>query len=311
MGLFGRDDDDRDQQQQQQQQQQQAVGISQGAPAGSQPAPMPYQRGQTSGLPAHALERLRDMRPDQPGALFTSDLSVDELLLVREAGFEPLGLVVGSSIYHIGMQNSNWGQNQELGVLTAAMYHARELATTRLDEEADALGADGVVGVRLDIGRYEWGSDLAEFIAIGTAVHARDGRSWRNAQGKPFTSDLSGQDFWKLRHAGYMPAGLVMGSCVYHVAHQKFGSKISNIGKNVEIEQFTQALYDARELAMSRMQAEAEALHAEGIVGVQLRQHSHTWGSHTTEFFAIGTAVRPLRPDHIIERPTMVLTLDA
>jgi uncharacterized protein YbjQ (UPF0145 family) len=89
------------------------------------------------------------------------------------------------------------------------------------------------------------------------------------------------------------------------------GAKIGNIGRNVEIEQFTQALYDARELAMSRMQAEAEALHAEGIVGVQLRQHSHTWGSHTTEFFAIGTAVRPLRDNHIIERPTMVLSLDS
>jgi hypothetical protein len=46
-------------------------------------------------------------------------------------------------------------------------------------------------------------------------------------------------------------------------------------------------------------------------VGVQLRQHSHTWGSHTTEFFAIGTAVRPLREDHIIQTPTMVLSLDA
>jgi len=135
--------------------------------------------------------------------------------------------------------------------------------------------------------------------------------NWRNNKNQPFTSDLSGQDFWTLIRAGYAPLGMVMGSCVYHVAHQKFGNKIGNIGKNVEIEQFTQALYDARELAMSRMQAEAEALHAEGIVGVQLRQHSHTWGSHTTEFFAIGTAVRPLRPDHIIERPTMVLTLDA
>ena len=62
---------------------------------------------------------------------------------------------------------------------------------------------------------------------------------------------------------------------------------------------------------MTRMQAEAEELHAEGIVGVQLRQHSHAWGAHTTEFFAIGTAVRPLREDHVIERPTMVLSLDA
>jgi len=105
--------------------------------------------------------------------------------------------------------------------------------------------------------------------------------------------------------------GMVMGTCVYHIAHQRIGSKLGNIGRNVEIESFTQALYDARELAMSRMQDEAETLHAEGIVGVQLRQHSHTWGSHTTEFFAIGTAVRPLRADHIIERPTMVLSLDS
>ena len=160
----------------------------------------------------------------------------------------------------------------------------------------------------------EFGADIAEFIAVGTAVKAEAGAggggvdNWRNNKNQPFTSDLSGQDFWTLIRAGYAPLGMVMGSCVYHVAHQRFGSKIGNIGQNVEIEQFTQALYDARELAMSRMQAEAEELHAEGIVGVQLRQHSHTWGSHTTEFFAIGTAVRPLRPDHIIERPTMVLT---
>ena len=55
-------------------------------------------------------------------------------------------------------------------VLSQAMYHARELAMTRMEEEADQLGADGVVGVRLDIGRYEWGENLAEFIAVGTAV---------------------------------------------------------------------------------------------------------------------------------------------
>ena len=52
-------------------------------------------------------------------------------------------------------------------------------------------------------------------------------------------------------------------------------------------------------------------LNADDALGVQLRQHSHTWGSHTTEFFAIGTAVRPLRDDHVIERPTMVLSLDS
>ena len=69
-----------------------------------------------------------------------------------------------------------------MGVLTQAMYHARELAMTRMEEEADALGADGVVGVRLDIGRYDWGADLAEFIAVGTAVKPRRRRAAPGAQ---------------------------------------------------------------------------------------------------------------------------------
>ena len=55
------------------------------------------------------------MRPGQETSLFTSDLSVNEFLLVREAGFRPLGLVLGSSIYHVGFQMGKWSQNQELG----------------------------------------------------------------------------------------------------------------------------------------------------------------------------------------------------
>ena len=74
---------------------------------------------------------------------------------------------------------------------------------------------------------------------------------------------------------------MVMGTCVYHIAHQRFWQTIGNVGQNVEIPQFTEALYDARELAMSRMQAEAEALQAEGIVGVQLLSNCRTAGAAT------------------------------
>ena len=145
---------------------------------------------------------------------------MNEFLLVKQAGFDPLGLVIGSSIYHIGFQQSSWKQSMEMAVLSQAMYEARELAMTRMEEEADQLGADGIVGVRLDVGRYEWGEHLAEFIAIGTAVKHRDGELHRAPNGRPFTSDLSGQDFWTLLASGHRPVGLVMGSCVYHVAHQ-------------------------------------------------------------------------------------------
>ena len=264
------------------------------------------------GLPQDAMRRLAEMKPGQASSLFTSDLSVNEFLLVREAGFRPLGLVLGSSIYHVGFQFGRWSKNQELDTLTQAMYHARELAMTRMEAEAELLGADGIVGVRLDIEFKEFGNDLAEFLAVGTAVKAEDpppNGTWRNKHNKPFTSDLSGQDFWTLVQAGYAPLGMVMGSCVYHIAHQRFWQAMGNIGQNAEIPQFTEALYDARELAMSRMQVEAEALSAEGIVGVQLLSLPHRWGGHTTEFFAIGTAVRPLRDDHVIDRPQLVLPL--
>ncbi|MGH2444363.1 MAG: heavy metal-binding domain-containing protein, partial [Chloroflexota bacterium] len=152
--------------------------------------------------------------------------------------------------------------------------------------------------------------NLAEFIAIGTAVKNRAGELHRAPNGRPFTSDLSGQDFWTLLSAGYRPVGLVMGNCVYHVAHQGLGGFFKQMGQNQEMVNFTQALYDARELAMERMQAEGERAQSEGIVGVQIHERSHGWGSHVIEFFAVGTAVIPTRDDHEIPKPSMVLTLN-
>lgn len=270
---------------------------------------MPYTPGSEEGLPQSAVDRLKKMRGDGSSSLFTSDLSVNEFLLVRQAGFEPVGLVMGSSIYHIGLQIAGVFQNQELDVLTQAMYHARELAMTRMEEEADVLGADGIVGVRLIVNRQQWGENLAEFMAIGTAIKHVDGGNYRTPSNKPFTSDLTGQDFWTLLQTGYRPVSLVMGTCVYHVAHQGFMQTLKRIGRNTEMENYTQALYDARELALSRMQAEAEAETAAGIVGARVEENSHGWGSHVIEYFALGTAVKPIRDDHTVPAPGLVLSL--
>src|SRR5579875_3110189 len=120
--------------------------------------------------PKAADSRLTHTAGADPAGVFTSDLSVSEYALLGEAGFEPLGFVVGSSIYHIGVQVGRWNQNQELDVLTQAMYNARELAMDRMQAEAEHLGADGIVGVHLDMQTYVWGQDVLEFIATGTAV---------------------------------------------------------------------------------------------------------------------------------------------
>jgi uncharacterized protein YbjQ (UPF0145 family) len=261
---------------------------------------------QPADLPKDAGRRLQELEK----GLFTSDLSVNEFLLIKEVGFHPLGFVMGSSIYHTGFQSRRWGQSQELEKLTEAMYNARELAMTRMEEEADQLGADGVVGVRLDVNYYEWGNDAAEFIAMGTAVKSESGQSYRNKLGKPFTSDLSGQDFWTIMQTGHVPQGLVMGTCVYHIAHRGLSQALGSVGQNVELPNFTQALYEARELAMTRMQDEAERLEATGIVGVRLEEKSHQWGSHTIEFLSLGTAVVKTSDQVTLPKPTTIISLD-
>src|SRR4029077_15576104 len=85
----------------------------------------PHQRPKLDDLPQPARERLAEMREHK---FFTSDLSVNEFLLVKEAGFQPLGLVMGSSIYSIGAQQFYQQQPGELTALTQALYQSRELA---------------------------------------------------------------------------------------------------------------------------------------------------------------------------------------
>jgi len=55
----------------------------------------------TMSIPAHAMERLKGLRRSAHSTgVFTSDFSVNEFLLVRKAGFEPIGLCVGTCVYH-------------------------------------------------------------------------------------------------------------------------------------------------------------------------------------------------------------------
>ena len=266
-------------------------------------------------MPAHATQRLQGLRgtADATG-VFTSDFSVNEFLLVRKSGFEPIGLCLGSCVYHVGIQYRSWSRNQEMDVLSKAMYHARELAMSRMRAEATAMGADGIVGVKLTIKQLEWNKRLLEFIAIGTGVvHGEGRKGFRAHDGGPFTSDLSGQDFWLLLHSGYRPVEMVMGSCVYHVAHRRLLSTLNTIGRNTEMKNFSSAMYEAREIAIERMQSEAAAVKAGGVVGVDIHEGSHGWQGHVIEFFAIGTAVLPLEkeiaPDQIAD-PIMVLSVN-
>ena len=245
------------------------------------------------GLPVNAIDRLREARARQGTEqhFFTSNLSVNEFVLTHDMGFAPLGQVMGSCVYHVGYQwnRANWsnaslwggGSSYELQTLTEAYRHARVLTFGRLAQEAALLGATGVLGVRLTRKEHEWGSDLLEFSAFGTAIRERDvpAPAAGSDAARLFLSDLSGQDFWKLRQAGFRPVGVAAGNCTYYqipswqtqAATGGAGFFFGTTWQNQELQDYTQALYQARELGMGRLSHEARALGGVGLVGVDMR----------------------------------------
>ncbi len=202
-----------------------------------------------------------------------------------------MAIVTGASVYHLGWQIPAWSQAKELETVTRALAHARELALEKLRAAGRHLGAEAIVGVTLDTRPQSPGRRLTEVVALGTAVRDRAGLLRRAPGNEIVTSNLSGQEMALLIQSGHQPVALVAGNCVYHAGYQNASRWLSQVGRNVEMPTFTQALADARELALARMQAEATASGADGILGVALTEHEHAWGSHVIECFVLGTAI--------------------
>ena len=89
---------------------------------------------------------------------------------------EMIGLVKGATIQtkHLGKditQSFKTLVGGELSAYTEMMNDARALATKRMVQEAEALGADAIVGVRYGSAAVMQGA--AEVFAYGTAVKFR------------------------------------------------------------------------------------------------------------------------------------------
>jgi uncharacterized protein YbjQ (UPF0145 family) len=261
-----------------------------------------------------------------------SELSVTEFLTLSRVGYFPHGLVIGSCIFEAGNQYDWFVATREVTQLSQALRSARGLSITRMREQAHALGADGVVDVRVQVEHDVWrGSrQVAKFVAIGTAIgfdaeraHAdvRSAPSLRLEGGTPFTSDLTAPDFVTLLRAGYRPISLAMGACVYGLDPRHLRAYAA---LDAEVAEYTQAFFDARETAMDRLQQDLFAAHPEGtvdapagIVGVTVTEAVYGGGRSApiVEFTAIGTAVAELGPNDPRRgpkhaRPQLVVPLD-
>jgi uncharacterized protein YbjQ (UPF0145 family) len=139
--------------------------------------------------------RRKDARSEQP---VMTELSVADYALLLRAGIEPAGIVAWSSVFfssyaYRGMLGAGGTmtsmQPYELSEFTQALYNARERTMGQINRQAAALGASGVVGVRIGhtirphtlssgmgggFGASELRGMMVTFNAVGTAIRQHE-----------------------------------------------------------------------------------------------------------------------------------------
>ncbi len=269
---------------------------------------------QNGEIPPHARRRLEN-QVASGSSFFSSTFTAKEYLLAREGRYLPISQVMGSAFIKMAWNPEadeeipSFVNTGELDVLTLAHKQACDVALERLQKEAALLGADGVIGVLVKRAEVAWAENVTEFTAVGTAIRIPGCYKPVNKQSQalPFTSTLSGQEFWQLYESGYWPVGIVMGNSSYYVrGHCRTSSLIETYGSiNQELSYFSDGFSRARELAVGRLTSGIVELGAEGAVDMDVSHSIRLCKSERDEmktldimvtFTLLGTAVLR-RPD--------------
>jgi uncharacterized protein YbjQ (UPF0145 family) len=239
---------------------------------------------------------------DQGGRAVTSDLSVDESLLLHSIGWEAVDVVFGAAVVSIPPGVWTWGSGE---ITSASEAHnlAVRSAAHHLGEQCSGVKGHGVVGVQVEVEVQRHHVDVE---LTGTAVRPVRAK----ARNSVFVSDLSARDFTLLHGAGWGPIGLAFGASFVYAPRRSVGITMRQSSQNVELTNFTEAMYAAREAGMEHMQRSALDMGAQGIVAVRVAEGPMVFAHHAIGFTAWGTAVRLETESHRYLRPDVVLPLD-
>jgi uncharacterized protein YbjQ (UPF0145 family) len=152
--------------------------------------------------------------------------------------------------------------------MISALKSGYRLALDRLVAEARAVGADGVVGVRVTTTRSHWrGGRLLNFLAVGTAVRSMG----RTRAGTPFTTALSAAQTASALRAGWVPI-CYLACPVMAIRGLDQGSRRQRriSAGNGEIRAHTEAVNTCRHQARTDFAAAARSVHADGAVMAEM-----------------------------------------
>ena len=216
--------------------------------------------------------------------MLMTGLSGNEIYCLAQKGFGPGNIVVGNSVYSLGLV---WGftsglktlSGGEVGSITQLIVDGRHAAISRLEAEAKAEDARGLTGVVSDLRNI---SNLMEFLAVGSAVKSPD------HVGPFFSTACSGQDLFCQIDAGYQPRHFVIGNVAYALGVGRGlmgGLKI--MARRGEVKEFSNMYNHTRHLALERLEAEAAERGCNAVVDIITK--IMPFGTGVREMLMVGT----------------------
>lgn len=194
-------------------------------------------------------------------------LSGNEIYCLQENGLYPGDLVIGNSVYSLGLIGGVSSAVRtlvggEVTQVTQVIHDGRERAFERMVTEARQRGGVGISGVTSEL---VWHGGNIEFLSVGSCLH-RQGEVHENLE---FSSSADGQELYCQMDAGFRPLRFAFGNVAYSIGISGGVGGLLRSLRRGEVHQFSEVFNTTRHLALERITAEAKAAGANAVVGIQ------------------------------------------
>lgn len=196
-------------------------------------------------------------------------LSGNEIYCLKDKGYEPGNLVIGNSVFALGVVGGIASGLRTLGggevhEITSIIKEGRTLAYMRMVEEARRHVGVGVTGVTSQLIYH---SANIEYLSIGSTLHGVAGDPPLGSH--VWSTSANGQELYCQLDCGFEPLQFVFGNVVYSIG---IGGGIMGALRSLksgEVIEFSSILNKTRHLALERISAEAREAGANAVLGIQ------------------------------------------